>query len=106
MQPASELDGFLVLKVTLLESQPSIWRAFAVPQWISLARLHDVIQIVMGWTDSHLYQFEIGSERYTEYLDEDEEALDSRKFRLGELLQQEVNRSFTYMTMVTTGSTS
>ena len=45
------------LEITLLESDPAIWRRFAVRSDISLAKLHDVIQIVMGWTDSHMHQF-------------------------------------------------
>ncbi|MEO8410905.1 MAG: plasmid pRiA4b ORF-3 family protein, partial [Propionivibrio sp.] len=27
-------------------------------------KLHDVIQAVMGWSDCHLHEFEIGGERY------------------------------------------
>jgi hypothetical protein len=32
----------------------------AVPENISLARLHLVLQVVMGWTNFHLYQFVVG----------------------------------------------
>ncbi len=46
------------LKVTLRGSRPPIWRRFLVPGKITLKRLHDCIQVVMGWTDSHLHQFE------------------------------------------------
>lgn len=45
------------LKVTLRRSRPSIWRRFLVPADITLKRLHDSLQVVMGWTDSHLHQF-------------------------------------------------
>lgn len=45
------------LKVTLRNSKPPIWRRFLVPASITLKRLHDSLQIVMGWTDSHLHQF-------------------------------------------------
>jgi hypothetical protein len=47
------------LKVTLRGSKPPIWRRFLVPSTITLKRLHDSIQAVMGWTDSHLHQFEM-----------------------------------------------
>ena len=45
------------LKVTLVGSRPPIWRRFLVPADITLKRLHDSLQAVMGWTDSHLHQF-------------------------------------------------
>jgi Plasmid pRiA4b ORF-3-like protein len=46
------------LKITLLEIEPPISRRIQVPSTIPLNRLHDVFQVVMGWTDSHLHQFE------------------------------------------------
>jgi hypothetical protein len=45
------------LRITLNGSKPPIWRRVAVPSGITLGELHDVVQIVMGWTDSHLHQF-------------------------------------------------
>ncbi len=53
-------DRFYLLKIRLLEIEPGIWRRFVVPADISLDRLHDVVQIVMGWEDSHLHEFTIG----------------------------------------------
>jgi len=47
------------LKVTLRGSRPPIWRRFLVPADIPLKRLHDCLQAVMGWTDSHLHQFAV-----------------------------------------------
>ena len=35
-----------------------IWRRVQVPSTIRLGGLHDVFQAAMGWTDSHLHQFE------------------------------------------------
>jgi hypothetical protein len=54
------------LKVTLLESKPPIWRVVQVPGGISLARLHQILQVVMGWEESHLHQFKFGRVHYGE----------------------------------------
>jgi hypothetical protein len=53
------------LKVTLIHSKPSIWRRFHVPDNLKLSRLHGVLQVVMGWTDSHLHQFRVGHDLYS-----------------------------------------
>ena len=52
------------LKIELIGIKPLIWRRVIVPETITLAKLHDVIQAVMGWSDSHLHEFEIAGERY------------------------------------------
>lgn len=45
------------LKITLSGSRPPIWRRVEVEGSISLGQLHWVIQIAMGWTNSHLHRF-------------------------------------------------
>ncbi len=45
------------LKVTLRDSHPPIWRRIQVSGDTTLAKLHHILQEVMGWTDSHLHQF-------------------------------------------------
>lgn len=67
MRQRNELT-ILYDKIQLLDIEPAIWRRFVVPASITLDRLHDVIQIVMGWTDSHLHEFTIGKKRYTDIL--------------------------------------
>jgi hypothetical protein len=52
------------LKVTLRGLRPPIWRRFVVPADIPLKRLHDALQAVMGWTNSHLHQFKAGGVIY------------------------------------------
>ena len=58
-------EKIYLLKIQMLDIEPAIWRSFVAPASITLDRLHDVIQIVMGWTDSHLHEFTIGKKRYT-----------------------------------------
>ena len=53
------------LKITLRGSKPPIWRRFVVPSSITLPKLHEIIQIVMGWTDSHLHEFVSGRDSYS-----------------------------------------
>ena len=45
------------IKVTLLRTAPPIWRRLLVPSDITLADLHDLLQLAIGWTDSHLHEF-------------------------------------------------
>jgi hypothetical protein len=54
------------IKVVLLETDPPIWRQFVVPSSVTLHRLHLILQDVMGWTNSHLYKFQIGTKEYAE----------------------------------------
>ena len=51
-------------RVTLSGSEPPIWRRVAVDGRSSLGQLHTVIQIAMGWTDSHLHAFHVGGSQY------------------------------------------
>ena len=55
----------LQLKVSLVGGKPPIWRRVVVGEAMTLAELHQVIQIAMGWLDYHLYEFEIKGNRYT-----------------------------------------
>lgn len=52
------------LKVALRGSRPPIWRRFEVPGDVTLYQLHRALQVVMGWTDSHLHQFCRGKTYY------------------------------------------
>ncbi len=49
------------LKLTLKWSKPPIWRRVVVRADMTLEDLHEVIQMAMGWTNSHMHQFIGGS---------------------------------------------
>jgi len=54
------------LHITLNNTTPVVWRRVLVPSIFTLEKLHSVFQFVMGWQMSHLYDFEIKGERYSE----------------------------------------
>ena len=82
-QPASAY----AMKISLLGSKPAIWRRFCVPADITFDRLHDVIQIVMGWEESHLHCFEINGRKFSES-DEDMDVdwMEEAEFVLSDLV--------------------
>jgi hypothetical protein len=54
------------LKVTLEASNPAVWRRITVRGDVKLDLLHAILQLAMGWTNSHLHMFSIGANRYSE----------------------------------------
>lgn len=58
-------DAYLQCHIWLVDSEPAIWRRFCISEQASLATLHGVIQVVMGWQNCHAYEFRIGQDRYT-----------------------------------------
>ncbi len=87
------------IKITLRDSKPPIWRRVAVEGQISLGHLHWVIQLAMGWTNSHLHQFIVGDTFYgmcdPEFSDLGMETLDEEKFTLQEIAS-DVGSKFKY----------
>jgi hypothetical protein len=57
-------EPIVQLKVTLLDTDPLVWRRVLVPAAIRLDRLHEVIQATMGWANSHLHMFTHSSGHY------------------------------------------
>src|SRR5580693_1788382 len=92
MPTAKAKSTIYQLKITLLEIDPPIWRRIQVPSTIQLCCLHDAIQAVMGWTDSHLHQFEKDG-KYWGVPDYDEfnelDLIDESKTQLAKVLKAE-----------------
>jgi hypothetical protein len=83
-------------KITLVESKPPIWRRIQVKN-CALDKLHERIQTVMGWNNSHLHRFEIKGERYgdPEYLDDgydDFRCVDSTITRISDVVPKDGER--------------
>jgi pRiA4b ORF-3-like protein len=87
------------LKVTLRDVRPPIWRRVLVTDATNLNQLHWIIQIAMGWTNSHLHQFIIDEEYYSEPMleldDWGPEVKNEKRVRLS-ALSLEPKRKFTY----------
>jgi hypothetical protein len=63
---ANALDQVYQLKITLWGSKPQIWRRVLLSEHTTLHQLHWIIQGAMGWTNSHLHQFIIEDEYYSQ----------------------------------------
>jgi len=55
--PRRETPAIYIVRIDLDGSEPPIWRRARLASNLTLAQLHEVLQVVMGWTDSHLHQF-------------------------------------------------
>lgn len=74
------------LHISLKRSKPKIWRRFLVTEDTTLARLHKIIQEVMGWEDYHLHAFTIGETEFGEINEEwDNDFEDEKKAKLSDL---------------------
>ena len=83
------------IKIVLVGIEPPIWRTVLCKSDATLVEFHDVIQVAMGWNDSHLHKFnvedrEIGNAefRLDDYCDDAE---DEREITL-----EDVAPSFEY----------
>ncbi len=80
------------LRVFLTEAQPLIWRRVKVPGNANLNWLHAILQLAMGWTNSHLHQFICGEHVYADpraelnEFEDDPSVLDEGKAKLAQLL--------------------
>ena len=68
IEPAARKDNAASyqLKVVLSGAKPSIWRRLQVPGNANLGWLHAVLQVAMGWTNSHLHHFLTRDARYSD----------------------------------------
>ena len=77
------------IRIALQDIRPPIWRLVQVPDTLPLIRLHDVLQTVIGWTDSHLHQFEKDGMRWGVPEDDEDygiEIVDERRTTIGAVL--------------------
>ena len=91
--------GAFILKVVLRGVKPPIWRRLRVATDLTLRDLHHVLQIAIGWTDSHLHEFEVGGKRYgmpDPQEDIGPSTLDEQNYRLTELFRKGIRADYLY----------
>jgi hypothetical protein len=88
-----------VLTIDLVDVQPKVHRRITVPCDIRLDRLHLVIQEAMPWTNSHLYEMQIGGCGWGEPDPDDgyDGPMDAKKMTLAEALTDAGRKTFSYI---------
>jgi hypothetical protein len=88
--PVKKTDAVYQLKITLQDIRPPIWRRVQVKD-CTLAELHEIIQVAMGWDFAHLYSFEVAGVGYGDLgMTGDElDMKDDRRAKLSHLVQGE-----------------
>jgi Plasmid pRiA4b ORF-3-like protein len=87
---SDSINEIATVRIELRHSDPLIWRQVEVPTSVTLKILHDIIQIVMGWFDDHLWEFTIGKQKYGLPMDEDwgtKPRIEASKMRLRDVLK-------------------
>lgn len=87
------------LRIQLQDVEPTVWRSVRVPAAITLAKLHKVFQVVMGWNDSHLHEFRIGAAQYgvpDPDFQEERPLISDKRAVLGEVLKPSISQ-FSYL---------
>jgi hypothetical protein len=78
------------LLVELIDTEPTIWRRIHIDGRARLDAFHHVLQAAMGWSDSHLHEFEVRGRHYgtpDPGRDDDGHPIFSeKKFRLNQVL--------------------
>ena len=83
------------IKVSLDDIHPPIWRRILVPGNTTLLKLHNILQIVMGWEDYHLHMFRIEGFIYGNPEDDeygDLGTLDEASVKLSQIVYGEKHR--------------
>ncbi len=83
----------LFLKVSLDHAKGQIWRTLLVPANAHLGWMHAVVQVSMGWTNSHLHQFTFKDKTFSDPSFDlyDPTVIDERKCTLDKLLTKPGN---------------
>jgi hypothetical protein len=85
------------LRIDLNDAHVPIWRRVLVPGSVRVAKLHDMLQAAMGWTNSHLHSFEVDGTTYgMQFDDYPEDELDEKEFTVLRALGDATKFSYEY----------
>jgi hypothetical protein len=90
------IDQVAELKVSLTGFRPPIWRRVRLPVTVTLADLHEVIQVLFGWDGDHLHLFQAGKNQYSDPFGRFDEARDEGSVRVRDVLAPGKKISYTY----------
>ena len=81
------------IQIALKGSKPKIWRRLLIPSDLLLSDFHKIIQISMGWTNSHLHQFIKNRTYYTVRMPDDDlwdemDNIDYKTMKISDLLKK------------------
>ena len=85
------------LRITLVGTEPPVWRTVLISGNQTLRKVHDVFQTVMGWTNSHLHLFAS---------DDREDVVSDPRFELDEARDETRVKLRSFATISTSSSTS
>lgn len=82
------------IQIALKGFKPKIWRRLLIPSDLLLSDLHKIIQTSMGWTNSHLHQFNKNRTFYTVRMEGDDfweemDNVDYKSIKISDLLKKE-----------------
>jgi hypothetical protein len=94
---ANPRTNTFTLHIALLDHRPEIWRRLLVPGSVRLDKLHMIFQEAMGWTNSHLHQFQIGDASYGMHAEDwPEDELHEVEFKFADVVQQDHRFRYEY----------
>jgi hypothetical protein len=82
------------IQIALRGIRPKIWLRILIPPDLRLSDFHEIIQITMGWTNSHMHQFIKNGTYFTESIAGDDiwdelGSVDYKKMKISDLLTME-----------------
>jgi Plasmid pRiA4b ORF-3-like protein len=94
------LNTAVRMKVTLKDVKPEVMRRLVVPVTLRLDWMHLTLQAAFGWTNSHLFEFHVGEERWGIPDPEGDfgpQPIDARKARLCDIVQETGAKTIHYL---------